>query len=137
GQLLKTFRGQAASVVPELLECLTSKDNEMRKLAAGILGTAGVSNPQVRKALLNVLNDPECQYEATLALTSLGRNDPEIIRGLAEAAKVDTEGASYWATVVLAKLGPRAKAALPVLIELANHPQSKSRREAIQAIALI
>ncbi len=66
-------------------------------------------------------------------LNAIADAGPVAVPGLIKALK--NEKATYWACVVLREIGPKAKDAVPALVETLRDPRPEVRREAILALA--
>lgn len=139
GEILKSLRESAAPIVPEIIQWMRSYnlDSNARELGFEILGSAGVSNEDVRQTLFDVLRDKDLGYDAAHALGTLGKRDPAIVEGLTKLAKSNDKQQSYWACIALQNIGLNARQALPTLIEIAKSGDWQTRQACIQAIALI
>ncbi|EEF60945.1 HEAT repeat domain-containing protein [Pedosphaera parvula] len=98
----------AKIAVPPLLECLESKDQFTRARAAKTLGALGCEPDLVVPALINQLK--EANYNPRVAVPALQ---------------------------ALAMLGPRAKAAVPVLLQALNDPAFLAHSEVTNALKKI
>jgi HEAT repeat protein len=136
-EALKALGPAAAEVVPDIVECLKNGDKKMRAQSAEILGKTSVATKPVCDALLSALNDPDVAFEASRSLAALGRKGANVVYGLTEVAKSGKKSVANYAAFTLAQIGPRAKPALPVLIELITVPSPDSDWEAVKAIGMI
>ena len=125
--------GDAAKVAaPELVKLATDADATVRRKALDALRQLR-PGPQVTVPLFAKLMadaDAPVRLRAMHALADAGE---EAVPFLIEALK--NEKAAYWACLVLRDLGPKAKAAVPALIERLADPRPEIRREAILALA--
>ncbi|MFZ5831070.1 MAG: HEAT repeat domain-containing protein, partial [Planctomycetota bacterium] len=157
----------AAEAVPVLSELLKDPSARVRAHAARALGligdpakvaaqqlvqAVGDESPEVRRSAVLALRvirpgpkvtlplflklieqgDPALRHRALNALADAGE---EAVPFLIEATK--NEKAAYWAVLVLADIGPKAKDAVPALTALLNSQAPEVRREAILALAAI
>jgi len=164
---LEAIGPAAATAAPALVKALKDKDPQVRAHAAHALGyigdkadvtitalAAGLtdSDPQVRRAsvgaigrlspgpkvtiplMVKVLED--ARPEVVLpALQTLAEGGADAVPGLIEA--LHHKQGRYWASVVLAEIGPPAKAAVPELIKLLDDKELEVRMQAILALGSI
>jgi len=126
--------GRAKDAVPTLIATLEGKDVEVRICAAMVIGAIGPAAQKACPALLVALEDPDLRVRRCAA-NSLGRIGarpetvvPALVRAI--AANAEESGVPVVAVEVLAKMGPGARKAVPVLIKLL---QSKDARVAATA----
>jgi len=119
GMALKEF-GEPA--VPGLIEALGSVNPAARDRAADTLGGIGHDAADAVPALINTLKDdePRIRHEAAIALTKISEGNikealPILIDGLNGN---DGTGVQSRSAEALAKMGPAAKDAIPVLLEV-------------------
>jgi len=120
-----------AAAVEPLIATTLHVDPRVRR--AAILSLRRVSNPD---ALLPLVTrhladaDPSVVLPALHTLADMGVESlPFLTKALAEP------GSRYWATVVLAEMGPAAAPALPQLTALAGDAELDERLQAIYALA--
>jgi HEAT repeat protein len=101
--------------VPLLLAALTDKDPQVRRGAITGLGTN--RNAEVVAALMEALKD-EDNLVGISAATKLGQIGQPALKPLIEALKDQQPRVRHRAAIALGLMGPRAKAAVPLLIEL-------------------
>jgi HEAT repeat protein len=161
-------KGVIEGEIPLLIELLDDESPEIRAHAAHALGLIGpdaaeamrplarlvfAPNPLVRREAIKAIrkihpnspialrllgkamesDDPQVRAHALEALTQAGEAAlPLLIRAL------NDEKTDYWASLVIAEIGPKAAAAVPALIKvLKEDDEPEDRREAILALAAI
>jgi HEAT repeat protein len=165
--LCSELRAQAPEESAAIMLRLRSDVPEVRAAAALELGAQGKYNdaalrqlgllltdesPRVRRAAIVALRrlavepafavppltqmladpDPAVAAQAAALLENYGEAIvPAVVRSLAN------EDARYWAALVLASLGPKAREAVPALLEVIDSPEPEVRREVIMALGAI
>jgi len=141
-----------AGVVPALIKALESRDREVRFRAAELLGRVGPGAESAVPALLAILKEPfDLERSKRLrvaagswdpacgAAKALGRISarPEVIASLAEMLSSDVAERTSSAAEGLGNMGPRAVAAVPLLIaaydKVLNSEQHRIGQTAIAA----
>jgi HEAT repeat protein len=100
-------------------------DVSLRNRAVQTLGVLGPGEKAAVAALLDVLKDDSDSLRATAALNlaSVAPDDPAVVKGLTDALRdAGHVQARRSAAVALERLGPKAKDALPALLELLKSP---------------
>ena len=127
--------GAAARPAAEALVSLVgSSDETVRREAVRALAKIKPGAKLVLPILARLLGDasPAVRTNALQALTEFGEPAvPLLIKAL------DDEKTDYWAMLVLAELGPQAKAAVPALIKKLSSQQPEIRHEALIALGKI
>jgi len=157
----------AAPAVPALMEALSDPEPRVRGHAARALGLiedksegtiAGLialvvdPEPQVRRAAITALGrlQPAATNTIPLMIKALEDADPSVVISAlqtlaedgADAVPALTEAlrhkqGRYWACLVLAEMGPQAKAAVPQLTTLLKDDEPEVRMEAVIALGEI
>ncbi|QDU95917.1 HEAT repeat domain-containing protein [Lignipirellula cremea] len=160
-------QGVSATAVPALTVSLTDDDAKVRAYSAYALGEMGEAarpaapelvkqaidgDPLVRRAVFGALRRIKPGLDVTIplftkvlaeadpaavmpVLQTLADGGPEAVPALREALK--NEKAAYWATLVLADLGPVAAPAVPELVALLEDKEPVVRLQAILALGKI
>jgi HEAT repeat protein len=133
-QALGAIGAPAKPAVPELATLIADPDKVVRREAVEAIGRihpgADVSVPLLTKLIENA--DPQTRHAAITTLAEQGQAAvPLLIKALAQ------KQAAYWACLVLARIGPDAKEAVPALTALIDDQRPEVRREAILALAEI
>lgn len=157
----------AKEAVPALADLLTSKTGQVRAIAANALGNLGEASAPATSGLIKALTDPDVNVrrESAQALGEIGPAAKAAVPSLIVALSDDQGAVTMHAAealgrigpasvpaltkaigdpkirglaiMILAELGPPAKAAAPSLIGLIKDPDKEIRREAIIALAQI
>jgi HEAT repeat protein len=126
-----------AAAVPSLVAALKDKSHRVRRAAAVSLGHIGESAKAAVPYLIATAKDGD-QWVRVSAVRALGRirTDPDkSIPALIEALKDSTTEEA--AAIALESYGPAAKAAVPVLCEVAKSGEEFSRYHALEALIAI
>ncbi len=157
----------AAAAIPALLKALGDDSPDVRAYSAFALGEIGDKSSEVvdrliktafdksvlvRRASLKALLklDPPQEKAIPVVLKILEEGDPAIITPamytLAEEGEgvvprlcnvLDNEKACYWACLVLAEIGPKAKAAVPHIKGVLKHKDPEVRLQALMTLGEI
>ena len=130
GQLGKAAR----PATPALVKLVADSDPVVRRNALGALRHIR-PGPQVTVPLFAKLmehGDPSLRHRAMAVLAEAGEEAMPFL-----IASLKNEKTAYWACLVLAEIGPKAKSAVPGLMELVADKRPEVRREAILALAAI
>ena len=131
---------RAAEALPQLLDCLHTRDAHVRSEAAEAIGRLGRLTPEIQERLIDALHDQQEQVRASAAL-ALGRlraNEEDVIRELAEALCDDSSQVGVRAYEALGSIGPAAHLALPaLLLSFRGGPVSCNDRRALELAAAI
>jgi HEAT repeat protein len=139
--------GERPDALPKLLPAtgagLADPNGVVRASAAYALGRlleeVEGDKSNALSELARLLKDPEpfVRYNAAVAITKLGGASDEVVAVL----RADLRHENWWvvggAAAGLRRLGPRAKAAAPDLVELLRHPVDTCRRNAYAALETI
>ncbi len=158
---------KAAAAVGPLTELLSDPSPAIRAHAAKSLGEIGDPAKQAAPELVKLLKDADetVRRQAMQALVVLrpGRElmlplfekimagsdaaeQMRILHAISEAGEaavprlikaLKNEKVAYWACIVLRDMGPKAKAAVPALIETLKSPRPDVRREAVLALGVM
>jgi HEAT repeat protein len=145
---LKRLRADAEPAVVALADALTDADLLVRVRAAEALGWIGEGAKAAVPALLRVVKEerstshsrslPDVRLPAAGALGSIGDARPDVVAALAELTKdrwVQTYGNEYDdVAYALGRLGPEAKAAVPVLVEQLQDKNHRWRAYVLRAL---
>jgi HEAT repeat protein len=164
---LGSIGAPAKSAVPALVEKLDDEVPEVRSYAAYALGKIGDgseaivdrliplafdASPLVRRAAMRAVHELNPPQEKTMpmVLKILEESDPSIVmpalHSLAEQGEeavprliraLEHDRACYWACLVLAEIGPKAKDAVPHLKPVLQHKDPEVRMQALVALGEI
>ncbi|MBI2823842.1 MAG: HEAT repeat domain-containing protein [Planctomycetia bacterium] len=164
---LGAMGGAAAAAVPSLVEHLADPEAAVRAQSAAALGKIGVKDAAAVTALTKVVADPEPRVRRSaiqalvrakpdpkvlipLLLSVVEDSQPEVampaMAALADmgeqavvplVASMKDRKARYWAALVLAELGPKAKAAVPALQKLTDDAEPEVRMQALITLGQI
>ncbi len=132
---------EGASAADQLVSMLGDDDERVRENAARSLGNLGpdaksVALPALTKALEDRIK--AVRVGAAVAIsTLLNPPNPEDVPLLLTIVKMKDSEASVHGAAALAKLGKKAKSAVPELIDMAKNLDSAGRRGAIECLATI
>jgi HEAT repeat protein/DNA-directed RNA polymerase subunit RPC12/RpoP len=130
-----------ANDVPELIVCLSHKDDNVRSKAAEILGTIGPDAKKAVTPLMHLVLDDKndaVRQQAAKALDEIGPPERNEVRPLVDALKSsgNTDLRRY-AAGALGKLGHDAGVALPELLRAAKDSDPGLRRNAIRSLGTL
>jgi HEAT repeat protein len=128
---------EAKAAIPFLLAARTDPEAKVRATVLGTLGGIAPSDPEVAKALLAALNDPDpkCRFAA---VECVDESDPRSLKALIGALADASEIVRKISARKLAKAGRSAKEALPVLhTRLKLEPKKDVRIELENAVKTI
>jgi HEAT repeat protein len=123
----------AKPALSTLAGMIEDTDATVRREAIKALGKVG-PHPEVVDALVDVLKKAPAA-EVPPALHSLAEFGDAVVPDMIEA--LDHEKARYWACLVLAEIGPKAKEAVPALVKALGDKRREVRREAVLALGHI
>lgn len=117
--------------VPHLLALMRDAEARTRLRALGVLGRRVPGDAAATEALLAALKDEDAEVRRSAASKFWDRQLAPAVPPLTEALRDADDEVRHHAAYALAKQGPRAKTAVPVLLELVNdEKQSRMTREA-------
>ncbi|MEM9439484.1 MAG: HEAT repeat domain-containing protein [Pseudomonadota bacterium] len=145
-EILGRLGETAKPAIPGLIDSLTDPEAQIRRNTAWALGRIGPIAKDALPDLLSTSQDPEWDVRAD-AFWALGKisseRDPEnnitsavlarLVEGL-EDVSLHVRWSAIWA---LARLGPRAEAAVPSLISRLEDPVAKIRASAALSLARV
>jgi HEAT repeat protein len=123
-----------AEATPSLVKLLNGKDAGLRSVACEALGEIGTGAKAAVPDLILTFKDDAVREQAVEALAKIGT---PAVQPLIDQLTNRTPAVRIGAAQALGKLGPKAKAAIPVLARLRNHPVPEVRqaiRDAMDAI---
>ena len=127
--------------VPALIRALEGGDADSRIRAAASVARLGSQAMRAVDSLVRLAQPDHALRERTAAAGALIEISPAAAHGLisrlTEALRHDDVQTRYQAGMVLAELGPVAKAAIPALVSAARDPDEIVRRWAITALGRI
>ena len=164
---LSSLGAEAKDAVPALTAALSDKDASVRAYAAHALGAIGEGAQSAAASLINLAVDKDVRVrrevrdaliaikaprELTIPLMvkTLQEAEPAVVipaiqtlAELGENAVPVLEGAlqdhraCYWACLVLADVGPKAKAATPMIVKVLGHGEPECRLQALVTLGEI
>jgi HEAT repeat protein len=113
------------SVIPALADAVDDSDTDVRRMAIYALGESASEAALFLPVLVLALKDPELSVRlaAALAIQKIEPDNESFIPLLIEALRAG-EGGIY---LEVAEMGPNAKWAVPTLVKLLAHPETKIR----------
>jgi HEAT repeat protein len=127
--------GQAArQVAPELIKLMTDEDAVVRREVRDALLAIEAPREMTRPLMLRALNNAE-PADAAAALATLAELGEAVVPELCQA--LDDPRACYWASLALADMGPKAKAAVPQLAKLLDSEDPDVRMQALITLGAI
>lgn len=139
-QAAAEVRRQGRTLLPILKDALQDKDPAVRGGAAQGLGALGPTASSVVALLNNTLKDdvPAVRVEAAIALCRLSAVNPGVVGPLLDGLKTGDRGVRRRAAESLAVVGPRAKEAIPALLNLMKDPaNAPGRAAAARALGMV
>jgi len=116
-----TLQALGEPSVPVLIDLLNDNDPKLRQWVISALGGIGPPAKAAVPVLINSMREPDCKARAWIA-ESLAKVGPEAVEPLARALRDRDPRVRGGAARALELMGPRATAAVPVLIAaLADH----------------
>lgn len=164
---LESIGPKAASAAPALIKALKDKSASVRAHAARALGMLGDKQSSIIDGLASLITDPDAQVRRSAigaiarldpgpdvaiplmvkvlddadpavklpALQTLAEGGAYVVPALVEA--LDHPQGRYWATLVLAEVGPPAKDAVPALTKLLADQDPEVRMQVAMTLAAI
>jgi HEAT repeat protein len=125
---VRDISSNADRILPLLIKSLEDEEWEVRRHAAQELGDMGEDASPAVPALLEMLRADDDSDAARQALREINTAGDEAVPILLEIVQDEKAGqrSRYYSMYLLRQMGPRARAALPVLQEL--HDKSDGRR---------
>jgi HEAT repeat protein len=133
-QALGEIGPPAKSAVPALVRLITDPDPAVRRKVVGAVRNLRPGPEVVVPLAVKVLKDADPSVR-NRALDALAEAGPPAVPTLIELLK--DKQTAYWASLVVAEIGPEARAAVPALTALLDTPDLGERREAMLALAAI
>ena len=113
---------------------VTDPDASVRRATMAALRALRDQRDKVRPLIVKVLEDSDPSVVMP-ALHTLAEGGAEVVPALTDA--LDQKEARYWACLVLAEIGPAAKAAVPGLVKALADERPEVRIQALVALAEI
>jgi HEAT repeat protein len=113
---------------------LTDPDAQVRRTAVGALRYLQADRTKTFPLIIKVLEDSDPSVIMP-ALHTLAEGGAEVVPALIEA--LDHKEARYWTTLILAEIGPDAKAAVPALVKTLVDERPEVRIQTLVALGEI
>lgn len=123
-----------AEVVAALAKLLTDEEARVRGTAVRSLRRLRPDPEVMLPAMVQALEEADPQG-AALAIETIAASGDKAIEGLTKALK--HERARYWACLALGEAGPRAKGAVPALVETLSDERPEVQSQALMALGKI
>ena len=120
--------------VDDLAKLLKDSDARVRRAVVDALGKIKPGPDKAVPILIEVFSDADPSV-VTRALHSLSEAGDRIVPAMIEVLKNDKT--RYWGLIILHELGPKAKDAVPTLVEILSDKRAEVRMEALMALAAI
>ncbi|HEX3872239.1 MAG TPA: HEAT repeat domain-containing protein [Pirellulales bacterium] len=124
----------AASSIHQLVAAVKDPDAAVRREVIKAVRLINAGPTVVVPLMIDILKQAQ-PTEVVEILHSLASFGDKVVPGLNNALK--HENARYWASLVIAEIGPPAKACIPGLIECLSDDDIEVRRQAIMALGHI
>ncbi|HEY4308405.1 MAG TPA: HEAT repeat domain-containing protein [Pirellulales bacterium] len=119
------------ATIDALAALVTDKHARVRRAVIGAITQLNPGPEVTIPLMVNVLEDADPSVVVP-ALQTLAERGPEAVPGLIEA--LSHPKGRYWATLVLAEMGPAAKSAVPALGGLLDDPDPEVRMQSALAL---
>jgi HEAT repeat protein len=123
-----------SSVIDGLASLITDSDAQVRRSAIGAIARLDPGPDVAIPLMVKVLDDADPAVKLP-ALQTLAEGGASVVPALVEA--LDHPQGRYWATLVLAEVGPPAKDAVPALTKLLADQDPEVRMQVAMALAAI
>jgi HEAT repeat protein len=137
---LNTLGSKAAKAIPELILALKDSNDKLRFAAMHALLAIAPKHPDVVKAIIGLLDDPNPDMRFIIATNSLDPTDPQsqaIIPGLIAHLEDPISDVRYGAAFGLNHFGKAAELAIPILLKQLKSPDPSYRDSAIAGLGYI
>jgi HEAT repeat protein len=135
-EALRTAFPKSKDLIPDLLEALRAKEEDVRQWAVSVFAQLGSEVKETKEALRWALGDesPRVRFDAARALCEIDPATNGLIEKLTDALKSPDRFVRESAAACLGQCGARAKAAVPALLEASKDADAETRRAAASAL---
>jgi HEAT repeat protein len=127
--------GEASKVaVDDLAKVLTDPDARVRRAVVDAFGKIRPGPDKAVPIMIKAFSDADPSV-VTRALHSISEAGERIVPAMIEVLK--NEKTRYWGLIMLHELGPKAKDAVPTLVEILSDKRAEVRMEVLMALAAI
>jgi len=124
----------SAPSVPAVRKAMQNASRSIQAESAAALWQITGAHEESLPILLNVLQDQNSPWEASMAFERLGAAGKPAVPELSKLVEMSTGETQYFVTLALAGIGPAAKDAIPALRTLLESPDEDMRKLAEQVI---
>ncbi|HUG68245.1 MAG TPA: HEAT repeat domain-containing protein, partial [Pirellulaceae bacterium] len=124
----------AAASAPAVKTAMQDASRSIQAEAAASLWQITGTHEESLPILLEVLQDHNAPWEASMAFERLGATGQPAVAELSKLVESGTGETQYFATLAISGIGPAAKDALPALRKLLESPDEDMRQVAEQVI---
>jgi HEAT repeat protein len=139
-EALENLGSKAANAIPELILALKNSNDKLRFAAMRALLAIAPKHPDVVRAIIGLLDDPNPDMRFIIATNALDPKDPQsqaIIPGLVAHLEDPVSDVRYGAANGLNHFGKAAELAIPILLKQLKSPDPSYRNSAISGLGYV